>query len=98
MTDTLRALPFAAAGTDGVSGKRELHNDTRRYFDAVNRARFGVCASVADAFQDAEVAAAIEAATGAGLAGSYVRLEYAPTSMASGSNRTPISASSASPC
>ena len=73
----LRALPFAAADLHGVSGKRELHNDQRHYFDAANNARFPACGAVADAFQSAEVARVIERATGADLAGSYVRLEYA---------------------
>ena len=73
----VRALPFPTADLGGVSGKRELHNDTRRYFDAANNARFAACAAVSEAFQSREVALAIEAATGADLAGSYVRLEYA---------------------
>ena len=30
----LAALPFAAPVLNGLSGKRELHNETRRYFDA----------------------------------------------------------------
>jgi hypothetical protein len=60
-----------------VSGKRELHNDKRCYFDAGNNARFDLCGAVADAFQSVAVARAITEATGANLAGSYVRLEYA---------------------
>ncbi|MGH6793377.1 MAG: hypothetical protein ACRECF_11665, partial [Methyloceanibacter sp.] len=38
--DTLKdiqALPFEAPSLDGVSGKRELHNNTRKYFDVDNR-------------------------------------------------------------
>ena len=77
LAETLNALPIATASTDGVSGKRELHNDTRQYFDAANMARFPACAAVAEAFQSPEVVRAIEAATGADLAGTYVRLEYA---------------------
>ncbi len=73
----LRTLPFAPAGTDGLSGKRELHNDTRRYFDKAACARLPVCAAVACAFQSDEVAAAVERLTGARQTGSYVRLEYA---------------------
>jgi len=77
VADALHDLPFSAAGVAGLSGKRELHNDTRRYFDAANNARFADCAAVSAAFQSHEVVRAIEAATGAELAGSYVRLEYA---------------------
>ena len=77
LAKTLNALPIASAGTDGLSGKRELHNDTRQYFDAANISRFAACAAVAEAFQSREVVAPIEQATGADLAGTYVRLEYA---------------------
>lgn len=76
----LRRLPFGPPDLGGVSGKRELHNDQRHYFDAANNARFEACAAVAEAFQAPRVAAAIERATGADLAGSYVRLEYAQDS------------------
>ncbi|MEO8926281.1 MAG: 2OG-Fe(II) oxygenase [Caulobacteraceae bacterium] len=73
----LRGLPFPRVDLHGVSGKRELHNDERHYFNAANNARFGECAAVADAFQSSGVVAAIEAATGAELGASFVRLEYA---------------------
>jgi hypothetical protein len=77
VTADLRRLPFPRPDLRGVSGKRELHNDQRHYFNAANNAAFDLCAAVADAFQCAAVAGAIEAATGANLAGTYVRLEYA---------------------
>ncbi len=77
MTSDLRRLPFSAPDLGGVSGKRELHNDQRHYFDAANNARFEACAAVASAFQSRAVTSAIERATGADLADSYVRLEYA---------------------
>lgn len=77
MTEALRSLPFPSPDLGGVSGKREVHNDQRRYFDAVNIARFEVCAAVAEAFQSSDVVGAIESATAARLEGSYVRLEYA---------------------
>lgn len=77
LTQALRELPYAVPDLRGVSGKRELHNDQRHYFDAVNMARFDACAAVADAFQSAAVTAAVEAVTGADLRASYVRLEYA---------------------
>ena len=77
MTSDLRRLPFSAPDLGGVSGKRELHNDQRHYFDAANNARFETCAAVASAFQSLAVTRAIGRATGADLADSYVRLEYA---------------------
>ena len=77
VAQTLYRLPFEAADLHGVSGKRELHNDTRKYFDAENNARYPECRAVADAFQAPETVAAIEKATGADLTATYVRLEYA---------------------
>jgi hypothetical protein len=77
VTEDLRELPFSIPDLHGISGKRELHNDQRHYFDAANNARFEACAAIADAFQSLAVTSAIEQATGADLAGSYVRLEYA---------------------
>ncbi len=70
-------LPFATPDLHGVSGKRELHNDQRHYFEAETNCRFPACGAVADAFQSRAVTEAIERATGADLTGSYVRLEYA---------------------
>lgn len=74
---SLKRLPIPAAGVEGVSGKRELHNDSRRYFDAETNARYPACGAVAEAFQSRTVTSAIEAATGTDLSGTYVRLEYA---------------------
>lgn len=74
---TLNALPIATAGTEGLSGKRELHNETRQYFDAANMARFPACAAVAEAFQASAVTSRIEAIMNTDLTGTYVRLEYA---------------------
>ncbi len=77
VAQALLHLPFAAAGVEGVSGKRELHNPTRRYFDAETCGAFPVCRAVAQAFQARETVAEIEALTAADLGRSYVRLEYA---------------------
>src|SRR5262245_62367191 len=38
--DSILALPFPAPDLGGVSGRRELHNATRTYFDVENRRRF----------------------------------------------------------
>jgi hypothetical protein len=73
----LRHLPFSPPQLDGVSGKRELHNDKRRYFDAANNTRFPQCGAVAEAFQSPEVVEVIRRRTGEDLSGTYVRLEYA---------------------
>src|SRR3990170_2418238 len=75
--DDILALPFAAPSLDGVSGKRELHNNTRKYFDVDNRKQFPVCEATAQAFQDKRVTDHIEKVFGTDLAGTYLRMEFA---------------------
>ena len=75
--DELNGLPFPAPALDGVSGKREVHNATRRYFDVENRAKYPVIAAVSEAFQDARVTRNIETTFGTKLGGTYLRIEYA---------------------
>ena len=77
MVDALRTLPFDPPSLDGVSGARELHNNTRRYFDAENNARYGVCRALAEAFQSPAVVDAIARTTGAPIKDCYLRIEYA---------------------
>ena len=75
--EAINGLPFPAPSLDGISGKREVHNATRKYFDVENRARFPVVGAVADALQDARVTGAVEKTFGTKLAGTYLRIEYA---------------------
>jgi hypothetical protein len=75
--DAMAALPFPAPALDGVSGARELHNDTRRYFDRENIGAFEVCSRVAEAFQDSQTVALLQAETGAQLDGCCLRIEFA---------------------
>jgi hypothetical protein len=75
--DDILALPFEAPSLDGVSGKRELHNNTRKYFDVDNRKRFAVCEAVAQAFQDKRLTGHIEKSCATDLTGSYLRIEFA---------------------
>jgi len=77
MARELAALPFEAPDLHGVSGKRELHNDTRQYFDAANNARFPACDALARLLQAPETVRMFEQATGADLQGTNVRIEYA---------------------
>ena len=74
--DPILDLPFPAPELGGVSGKRELHNATRTYFDAENRANFPVCEVFCQAFQNKRVTDEIARAFGSRLAGSYLRVEY----------------------
>jgi len=77
VADELAALPFAAPVLDGVSGKRELHNDQRSYFDAAAMARFPVMRGVAEALQSSAVARLVRDAFGAPIDDTFLRLEYA---------------------
>lgn len=77
VADELTALPFPAPALGGLSGKRELHNATRRYFDVANRAAYPVVNAFAEAFQSRAVTDRIERHFGTRLAGTYLRLEYA---------------------
>lgn len=70
-------LPFPAPSLEGVSGKRELHNKTRRYFDAENQEAFPVCKAVAEALQDKRTTDMIAKIFGTSLEGTYLRIEFA---------------------
>src|SRR5262249_3097710 len=74
--DAILALPFPAPDLGGVSGRREIHNATRKYFDVPNRAEFAICEGFCRAFQDTRVTNAIAARFAASLADSYLRVEY----------------------
>jgi hypothetical protein len=77
VVDATIALPFEAPDLGGVSGKREVHNATRKYFDVESRGKFPVCAAISDAFQDARLTNAVESVFGTKLDGSYLRIEFA---------------------
>ena len=70
-------LPFEAPALSGISGKRELHNATRKYFDVENQAKYKVCGAVADAFQAPALTKKIESHFVTNLKGTYLRIEYA---------------------
>lgn len=75
--EEINGLPFPAPTLGGVSGKREVHNATRKYFDVENRAKYPVVAAFSEAFQDARVTKDIERVFGTKLEGTYLRIEYA---------------------
>ncbi len=77
VAQALDAIPFLAPPLDGVSGSREIHNNTRRYIDADAIAEYPAAHSLADAFQHPETVALIEDVTGARLDGCCLRIEYA---------------------
>ena len=71
------ALPFPAPALGGISGKREVHNATRKYFDAENMAKYPVCDAVNAALQDRRVTKAVEKTFSTNLAGTFLRVEFA---------------------
>lgn len=73
----LAGLPFAAPALDGLSGRREVHNDTRRYFDAATMAQFPVMHAIAEALHSRTVARAFYEAFDAAVDGTFLRLEFA---------------------
>lgn len=73
----LAHLPFKAPSLEGVSGKRELHNDTRSYFNKEAMARFPVMQAVAEALQSKKVTSTIASFCGAEIDDTFLRLEYA---------------------
>ncbi len=77
VSDALAELPFAPPVLNGVSGKRELHNDQRSYFDASGVARFPIMGAVAEALQSTRIVTAIHRAFDAPIDDTFLRLEYA---------------------
>jgi len=77
VADEITTLPFPAPALGGVSGKRELHNATRKYFDVDNRRTWETVDAFANAFQSKPVTSLIERHFGTQLAGTYLRVEYA---------------------
>ena len=68
---------FPVASTGGLSGKRELHNETRHYVDQGNIARLPAFAAMANAFQAPQMIAQIEDFFTVDLEGTFLRIEYA---------------------
>lgn len=77
LLDDISSMPLEAPDLDGVSGKRELHNATRTYFDVDSRQQFPCCEVFAQAFQDRRVSQYVEKKFGTKLDGTYLRIEYA---------------------
>ncbi len=77
IAEELAHLPFAAPVLNGVSGKRELHNDQRSYFDAAGVARFPVMRGVAEALQSTRIVRLIHDVFAAPIDNTFLRLEYA---------------------
>lgn len=70
-------LPLPAPDLSGPSGKRELHNKTRQYFDLENQGKYPACKALTAALQNKTTTKAIEDKFKIDLTGSYLRVEYA---------------------
>ena len=70
-------LPFPAPNLGGLSGKREVHNATRRYFDVDNQAAYPVVENLAQALQSDKITRAVAKTFSTNLDGSYLRIEFA---------------------
>ena len=70
-------IPADVPDLAGESGRREIHNKSRSYFDAETRASQPVAGAVCAAFQDPRTVAAIADAFGTDIEGTSLRIEYA---------------------
>jgi hypothetical protein len=77
LVDDLRALPVPSIELNGLSGRRELHNDARTYFDAKARELWPAAREVADAFQSPQTVRLVRNVFGADVDGCFLRIEYA---------------------
>ena len=72
----IRKLPIAAPEISDYGGTRESNNDSRGYFHKETCARFGVCAQVAETFNEPRVIGAIEETCAIDLSRGHLRIEY----------------------
>jgi len=70
------ALPIEPASIPDTYGKRDSHNDVRRFFSPSMQERYPVMRTVADIFQSDPVVRAIEKLCGVSFKESYLRIEY----------------------
>ena len=73
----LQQMTFPMPELNGVSGKRELHNDQRHYFDACNIADKPVVSAVSHSFQSQRMIDIIEDFFATSLDQTFLRIEYA---------------------
>ncbi len=70
------ALPIVPVAVADTYGKRDSHNDIRRFFSPAMQEQYPVMRLVAEAFQSEPVARAVEKLCSVRLKGSYLRVEY----------------------
>jgi len=69
-------LPIVPPRIEDTQGRRETHNESRIHFGEQYRSRYGVMDVLSRVFQSRQVTDALEAATGARLGGTSLRIEY----------------------
>ena len=72
----LAALPLSPPPIGDTMGRRETHNDSRIFLNPDRRARFPVCATLADALQSPPLLTHIQWRYGVTLTGTFLRIEY----------------------
>lgn len=75
--DAIRAIPAEIPELAGESGRREIHNKSRSYFDAERCAEWPIAEAFCAAFQDSGMVSAIADAFETDLEGTFLRVEYA---------------------
>ncbi len=73
----IHAVPADVPDLAGESGRREIHNKSRSYFDVETRRDQPIAEALCAAFQAPETVAAIASAFGTDLDGTSLRVEYA---------------------
>lgn len=72
----ITALPIEPAGEYDTQGKRDSHNELRRFFSPEMRNEFKAINDVTELFHSKPVIKAIEKMCNISLSGSYLRIEY----------------------
>jgi hypothetical protein len=70
------SLPIEPAGEYDTQGKRDSHNELRRFASPEMQKEFGVFADLAHLFQNKEVIQSLETLCDVSFSGSYLRIEY----------------------
>lgn len=70
-------LPFSPPVIDDTGGRRETHNESRRFFDQDAIEHFPTCSAIAHALQSPDTIRKIEQCCGVDLMGTSLRIEYA---------------------
>jgi hypothetical protein len=69
-------LTWPVPAIDGPSGRRENHNDKRRFFDTAAVCEIGVAFDLAETFQGRRMIRLLRSELGIDLSGTFLRMEY----------------------